>query len=270
MNKPKVSVLMPAYNAEKYIAEAIESILSQTFTDFEFIIVDDGSTDSTWDLIQEFANKDQRIVAIKNEKNSQICVSLNNGLAVAQGEYVVRIDADDTSPGDRIEKQVEFMDKNPEIVVSGGKIQICDHLMRPLNFRSYNLTDSEVRASLFRYSPFAHPAVIYRLDAVKTAGLYNPDLRDAEDYDLYFRLGRIGKFGNLEHVVHNLRLSEGSISQTRGRRQEKLTLFIRIKAVLEYGYSMTVKDKSYLILQFCSMYIVPYSFKFWLFNKLRG
>jgi glycosyltransferase involved in cell wall biosynthesis len=270
MHKPKVSVLMPAYNAEKYIAEAIESILNQTFTDFEFIIVDDGSTDQTWALIQEYATKDKRVVPVKNAVNSQICISLNNGLAIAQGKYIVRIDADDTSPADRIEKQVEFMNQNPDIVISGGKIQICNHLMQPTNLRSYNLTDESVRTSIFRYSPFAHPAVIYRLDAVKKAGLYNPDLRDAEDYDLYFRLGRIGKFGNLDCVVHNLRLSEGSISQTRGRRQEKLTLYIRITAVMEYGYIMTLKDKIYLMMQFCSMYIVPHSFKFWLFNKIRG
>jgi glycosyltransferase involved in cell wall biosynthesis len=232
--------------------------------------VDDGSTDQTWTLIQEYAKNDKRIVPIKNVINSQICISLNNGLAVAQGQYIVRIDADDTSPIDRIEKQVEFMNENPDIVISGGKIQICNHIMQPLNVRSYNLTDAAVRASLFRYSPFAHPAVIYRLDAVKKAGLYNPDLRDAEDYDLYFRLGRVGKFGNLEHVVHNLRLSDGSISQTRDRRQEKLTLYIRTKAVMEYGYHMTAKDALYLIAQFSSMYVVPYRFKFWLFNKLRS
>jgi glycosyltransferase involved in cell wall biosynthesis len=267
---PKVSVLMPAYNAEKYIGEAIESILSQTFTDFEFIIVDDGSTDRTWENVTAYAKKDIRIVPMQNERNSQICITLNNGLSVAKGKYVVRIDSDDTSPKDRIEKQVAFMDAHPEVVVSGGTVQICDASLTPTNLRQYNLTDDAIRAKLFRYSPFAHPSVIYSLDAVKKAGMYNPDLNDAEDYDLYFRLGRIGKFANLSDVIHNLRLSSGSISQTRGKRQERLTLYIRLKAVIEYQYSMKVSDDVYFVLQVVSMYIIPYKFKFWLFNKLRG
>jgi glycosyltransferase involved in cell wall biosynthesis len=267
---PHVSVLMPAYNAEAYIAEAIESILEQTFSDFEFIIVDDGSTDSTWQIIQSYAVKDSRIVPLRNQKNSQICVSLNNGLQIAKGQYVVRIDSDDTSPNSRIMKQVSFMEANPEIVVSGGAIQICDEAMLPKNIRSYNLSDTVMRSKLFRYSPFAHPSVIYRLDAVKKIGMYNPDLRDAEDYDLYFRLGCIGQFGNLSDVIHNLRLSTESISQTRGRRQEMLTLFIRLKALFEYSYKMTWGDKLYFVLQLGSMLVIPNKLKFWLFNKLRG
>src|SRR3989338_6124930 len=101
---PEVSVLMPAYNAGKYIGEAIESILHQTFTDFELVIVDDGSTDNTWDIIQEYKKTDNRIVAIKNDKNIKLALTLNKGIGLCKGTYVVRMDANDYSYPDRIEK----------------------------------------------------------------------------------------------------------------------------------------------------------------------
>lgn len=126
MQDPKVTVLMPAYNAEKYIETAIESILNQTYKDFEFIIVNDCSTDSTLDIIERYAKQDKRIKIISNKENQKIAQTLNNGLKEAKGKYIARLDADDWSYPERLEKQVNFMEENPDVVLSSGNMEICD------------------------------------------------------------------------------------------------------------------------------------------------
>jgi len=260
---------MPAYNAEKYIGEAIESILNQTFRDFEFIIIDDCSTDKTWEIIQNYSKIDSRIISLKNIKNSRICITLNRGIEIAQGKYIARMDADDWSYPNRLEKQVMFMDNNPDIVLSGGAIEVCGNNLNILNTRKYNITDSEIRDKIFRYSPFCHPATMYKtIKAIESNG-YDERLADAEDYDFYFRMGLLGKFGNLKDTILRLRTSRTSISRTRSRRQEKLTLLIRKLAVNNYGYKMSYFDKVYTTAQLFSMYLIPQEIKFKLFNYLR-
>jgi glycosyltransferase involved in cell wall biosynthesis len=261
---------MPAYNAEKYIGEAIESILNQTFTDFEFIIIDDCSTDRTWEIIQGYAKKDNRLVILKNEVNSKICKTLNRGILIARGKYIARMDADDWSYRDRLAKQFVFMESNQKVGVSGGSMEVCDAKMKVLGVRKYNLTDQDIRKKLFFYSPFSHPLIILKTEAVKKAGYYNEDLFDAEDYDLYFRIGRYYKFGNLKDVLLKYRTGESQVSFKNARRQEILTLYTRIKAMNEYGYKMNRRDKTYLLLQFLSMFLIPQSFKIKLFNLLRN
>ena len=118
-NTPKISVVMSCYNRAEYSKLAIESILNQTYKDFEFIIIDDCSTDNTADVIQEYADKDERIVFIKNKQNMDYNYNLRKGFEIAKGEYIARMDDDDISMPERFEKQVEYLDKHPEITVLG-------------------------------------------------------------------------------------------------------------------------------------------------------
>lgn len=268
-NKPSISVLMPAYNAEKYISLAIESILNQTLRNFELIIIDDCSTDDTWNIIQQYANKDSRIKGYRNAVNSKICKTLNRGISLVKGDLIARMDADDWSYPERLEKQFQLMKENEDIVISGGTIEICDSEMIVLNKRKYNLSDKKIREKIFKYSPFCHPAVIMRTGAILKAGKYDENLFDAEDYDMYFRIGKFGEFKNLPDTILKLRTSPSSVSQKNARRQEKLTLKIREKATKEYGYKMNYSDKLYFYAQLMSMYIIPQKFKFRLFNFFR-
>jgi len=269
MDNPKISVLMPAYNTEKYIGEAIESILNQTFKDFEFIIIDDCSTDNTWEIIQGYVKKDERIIVLRNKKNSKICKTLNRGIDIAKGKYIARMDADDWSYPDRFEKQFKFMENNPEVVISGGTMEVCDEKMDLLNQRKYNLTDGEIRKKLFRYSPFCHATTIYKTKIVKKINGYDEMFYVAQDYDFYFRLGMHGKFGNLKDILYKLRTHPESLSSKKTRIQEKFTLMIRKKAVKEYGYKMNLTDRFYFIGQYLSMFLIPSKIKFWLFNLIR-
>lgn len=269
-DKPLVSIVMPAYNAAKYIEEAIQSIIDQTFSDFEFIIVDDCSNDETWEIITKYSKKDGRLVAIKNSENLKISATLNKGILASKGKYIARMDADDWSYPDRIEKQVRFMESHPEIGISGGYVEFCNTQMDFVNQRTYPLVDSDIRKKLFRYSPFCHATTIYRSVLVKKAGLYDINLYDAEDYDLYFRLGNLAKFANLPVILYKVRMRSDSISQTKTVRQESLTFFIRHKAVIEYHYKINLADKLFTLLQFTLGQVIPAKFKFRLFNILRS
>ncbi len=269
MKQKPVSVLMPVFNSEKYLDFAIESILSQTFKDFEFIIIDDGSVDSSWKIVREYAKRDSRIKPLRNKCNLRTTLTLNKGLKRAEGKYIVRMDADDWSYPDRIEKQFRFMEGHPEIGVSGGVIEICDERLNVLNKRGYPLTDKKVREKIFRYSPFAHPATIWKGEVLKKVGGYNENLPLSQDYELYFRVGKVAKFGNLNKILLKLRTHNDSSSILKGKFQEQYTIYSRIKAFLELGYDMTFEDKLYTFIQMMSMVIIPAKMKFWLFNFLR-
>ena len=260
---------MPAYNAEKYISEAIESILNQTFRDFEFIIINDASTDKTLDIIQEYAKKDDRVIFLSNKENLKTSKTLNEGLAIARGEYVVRMDADDWSYPERLEKQTLFMDKNRDVVLSGSAIQICDSGLKTLNKREYPQTNEDIRKKIFRYNPFCHPATIWRTDIMKQVGGYDNNIPLTQDYELEFKVGRYGKFANQSMVLHRLRTHKKSSSIRHGERQELTALYIRLKATMEYGYSMSIFEKFYLAIQFVSIFFVPVQVKFWIFNFFR-
>lgn len=268
-SNPLVSVLMPAYNAEKYIAAAIESILKQTFSDFELIIINDGSTDQTPEIIEEYSQKDSRVIVLKNEKNLGICSALNRGLENARGIYLARMDADDWSYPERLKLQLDFLQDHPEVVIVGGMIEVCDQDLRVLNRRSYPLTDEEIRKKILRLNPFAHPATFYRLETAKKVGGYNPHLVLVEDYDFYFRLGNYGKFGNLPQTILKLRTYPASYSFQNISNQSRLNLYVRLKTVNEYGYSMGWLDKLFLAANFLAIFLIPNRLKFWLFNLWR-
>jgi glycosyltransferase involved in cell wall biosynthesis len=268
--RARVSVIMPVYNTAAYLPEALESILSQTYRDFEVIIVDDQSRDQCPAILKKYARRDDRIRLLRNAVNLKLCRTLNRAIEAARGEYLVRMDSDDVSEPERIEKQVAYMDAHTEVGISGGTMQIIDEQGRPLGRRQYALTDAAIRSRLFRYSPFSHPTVIFRRSALERAGVYDPRFEHAEDYELYFRLGRVAQFGNLPDVLLQYRRVGTSVTSALTRTMETRTLEIRRLAVKEYGYRMTFFDKIYGWLQWGTMFLMPGTFRVRLFNTLRG
>jgi glycosyltransferase involved in cell wall biosynthesis len=264
-----VSVVMPAYNAAKYIEEAIESILAQTLKEFELIVVDDGSTDNTREIIEGYARRDPRVRLLVNETNLKLCRTANRGIEAATAPLIARMDADDWSYPNRLELQVRFMSEHPEVVISGGSMDVCDEKLQVINQRHYPLTDKDIRKVMMRYSPFSHPTVIYRTEAIRKAGSYNPQLPFAEDYDMYFRIGRFGKFGNLPQILVKYRSSSSSYFHSKIRQQERATIYTRLKAVEEYGYKMNLVDRMVLALHWLSLYVIPSRLKYALFIRLR-
>ncbi|MBU3956767.1 glycosyltransferase [Patescibacteria group bacterium] len=266
---PLVSVIMPAYNAEKYISEAIKSILNQTFENFKLIIIDDCSTDKTWQIINKYRKIDKRVIAFRNNKNLKLSRTLNRGIRVAKGKYIARMDADDISFPDRLEKQVKFMEANPEVGVSGGTMVITDASGRVTGERSYHTTDEKIRKKIFRYSPFCHPAVIIRKAVLTDSGLYNHYYNPAEDYELYFRIGLQAKFANLKDKLIKYRVVSDSMTVGGLRAMEFKTIKARKKF---YDlYQASIWDRIYTFLLFITvvMPIITPNQKLWLFNKIR-
>lgn len=264
-----VSVVIPAYNAALYLPGAIESILKQTFRDFEVIIIDDCSTDNTWEVIREYAKKDCRIRPFKNVQNLGIAGNRNKGVALATGKYLVWQDADDISLPTRVEKQFQFMESHPEVGIIGGHIELFRG-KKILGVRKYPADDTSLRKCIFRYSPVAQPAAMVRLDALHKAGEFNLKYPPAEDIDMTFRIGEHYKLANLQEIVVRYRESDTSATFTRLRKMELSTIEIRRKYALSEAYKMTFGDRIYNILHFLSVWIVPPRVKIRLFNLWRN
>ena len=186
---PKVSVIMGTYNGAKTVDSAIQSICDQTFTDWEFIICDDCSTDDTLEHLRRWKRKDNRIKVIKNKKNSRLAYSLNHCLSVATGEYIVRMDDDDISYPERINTLVTFLDKNPDYAFAGSLVECFDGNQTINGQRMYRKEQPKKRDFLST-SPFVHPTVMFRREALEAVKNYrvSKETRRTEDYDLFMRL----------------------------------------------------------------------------------
>ena len=224
---------MPVYNGEKYLSLAIKSILNQTFTDFEFLICDDCSSDASNQIIQEFAAFDRRIKLIKNEKNSGVAVSLNKLLAAAESPLIARMDADDIAAPERLFKQYKFMQEHPDVAISGSQIKIIDESGQETGRRIYITDSDKIKNIILCRNPLAHPAVIMRRQAIEALAGYN-DVCGAEDYDLYLRATEKGfKLANSPDALLSYRISPGQIKQKNMKKQ----LLSTIKYVQQYRTS---------------------------------
>lgn len=235
--KPIISVLMPAYNAAEYIREAIDSILTQTFTDFEFIIINDGSTDSTEDIILSYSDK--RIKYYANECNLGIVKTLNRGIDLSNGRYIARMDADDVSMPDRLEKQVHLLDVNPQIVACGTLYAIYgDQRQTPVDVA----TDvQDIRYDMAIYCQFAHSTMMIRKDTLDQYKLrYREEYKCAEDYKLWTELLQYGDMINIPEVLGYIRQCEEGISISNADKQKNLSDIVRKDYLNQLGVSTQV------------------------------
>lgn len=214
---PLVSVVMSAYNAERYIKEAIDSILNQTFTDFEFIIINDGSTDGTLKIIKSY--KDPRIVLI-SRANKGLVASLNEGIKKARGKYIARMDADDISLPERFTKQVDVLEKENAVLVSSAFGMFVDDPAALADKQCLINNNAILKRELLFRNPFAHGATMYRRDTIIKIGLYS-NIKYTEDVDLWMRLAEEGSFSYISEVCYLWRINPDGITQTRSDAQRK-------------------------------------------------
>ena len=207
---PKISVIMPVYNGEKYLREAIDSILNQTLSDFEFIIINDASTDKTEEIINSY--NDSRIKHLKNGTNLGVAGSLNRGLDDATGEYIARMDADDISLPMRFEKQVEFLDKNDDIAVCGCETMIFGSVGEQNTYTVFGKENMKI--NMLFSSCLAHPAVMMRKDVIdKEHYRYDSDFDKVEDYELWARIIRKYNMDNVKEVLFKYRVHEKQVTK---------------------------------------------------------
>ncbi|MEN9582154.1 MAG: hypothetical protein RL641_108 [Candidatus Parcubacteria bacterium] len=213
--KSLVSIIMPTYNGSARILSAIESILAQTYTNWELIIVDDGSTDDTKGIVVNFSTHDSRIIYIKNEANLGIQKSLNRGISMAKGDYIARLDDDDTwNDIAKLEMQVGIFEKEQSCVLVGtGAILVNESGQETMRYL-LPATDREIRNTLHRKNCFIHSSVMFRRDiAVKLGGYEeSQDLRHVEDYDFWLRMGKEGTLANISLYAVTLMVRKESLS----------------------------------------------------------
>jgi glycosyltransferase involved in cell wall biosynthesis len=207
LNNPKISVIMSVYNGGKYLREAIESILNQTFTDFEFIIVNDGSTDNSLEIILSYT--DERIRIINNEKNIGLTKSLNKALKVARGEYIARQDADDVSLPNRFEEQIKYLKKHPEVVLLGTIAYLIDKNGKIIG-KKVALAKPSLK-DLFKVNQFNHGSVMFKKEIVNQLGGYNELIRYSQDYELWLRIAKLYDVRNLTQLLYKLRSHDSNI-----------------------------------------------------------
>ena len=220
MNTPRVSIIMPAYNDATHITQAIESIQSQSYGFWELIIIEDGSTDSTLEVITGMAAQDDRIRIIQHVGNKGLTASLNDGLNEAKAEFIARLDTDDYwSNSDKLQKQIDFLDSNPDHALVGAGGVAMDESGKelfPLNFPS---GDEAIRKEILAHNCFIHSSVMFRLNAVKKLGGYKNTEKYAEDYELWLALGLQYKFAVLPIAAVNYRINATGLTQTRNTSQ---------------------------------------------------
>lgn len=195
---PRVSVVMPVLNVERFLAEALASILGQSFTDFELVVVDDGSTDSSPAILAEFARRDPRVRVVRQEQ-AGLTPALNRGWRLARAAYIARMDGDDVALPDRFERQVAYLDGHPRVGVVGGAFIVLTDAGERLGTITYATADGDLRRDLRRYNCIPHPTAMIRREALEGVGGYR--LERAEDYDLWLRIADAWKLANLPDPV---------------------------------------------------------------------
>lgn len=238
--EPIITVIMPVYNAAPYVAEAVHSVLNQTFRNFEFIIFNDGSTDESSFIINGI--KDERIIFYDDKHNTGYVDRLNKGLEIARGKYIARMDSDDICLPDRFAKQLEFMEANSKIGVCGTAFQ---------TFGSSNIIpktpvdDASIREYMLEYNPIGHPTVMMRKSVLDEHKLkYSKEAMPAEDYLMWYTIGKYSLLGNLPDILLKYRVHEHQISSVMNVVQRNIVDKIRWIQLYEKGFVLNESEVS--------------------------
>jgi Glycosyl transferase family 2 len=226
---PRISVILPVYNGELFLREAVDSILEQSFADFELIAIDDGSLDSSGAILDRIAKADDRVTAL-HQANAGVVATLNRGLALARGEFIARMDADDVAHPQRFTRQVAFLDAHPDVAALGCAVTLIDDGGKRIRDIDYPGAPEAVSTFLETGSALAHPSVMMRRDAVRSVGGYRAAYRHAEDYDLWLRMAERYRLANLAERLLLYRSHETKLSFTYPVEQALATSIARLAA----------------------------------------
>lgn len=224
MSQPLVSVLMSVYNGAAFLETAVSSILSQTFTNFEFIIINDGSTDNSPAILNQFTDPRLKVI---HQPNQGLTRALNNGLRRCNGRYIARMDTDDIALPQRLQKQTDYILSHPDVVVVGTGYRQQDTRLHKNQDVILPQHDADIRRAMGKGNPFCHPSVMMQKEAVLAAGGYDETFRYTQDYELWSRLARYGRFYNLPDILLIRRFHPHSLSNNLRLELYRLWLFMR-------------------------------------------
>ena len=249
---PLISVIMSVYNSERYLKESTESVLAQSFKDFEFLIVDDCSSDDSYQLLQEFAANDGRIKLFKNDKNLGLTKNLNRMIKLASGKYIARMDSDDICCIERFQKQIALLERDNSIGVCGTFINTMEK-NRSEQLKEFPVKHEEIIANMFFENPIAHPTVMIRSEILKNI-FYNEDFRIMQDYEFWVQLSQITKFENIPEALVFYRILDNSITKSTQKKMDYRGIFtkeIYLKQIVAFDSNIEdVDNKANLHLLF--------------------
>lgn len=262
-----ISVIMPVYNCERFLSASIESILNQTYRHFEFIIIDNQSSDQSWEICCSYAQRDSRIKVLRNDQNCGIVFSRNRGFSAISDltEFVAIMDSDDIACLSRFERQIFFFQNNPEHYLLGGKIDVIDENGCTIGQRCYPLTDREIRSVMTRFDPFAQPSVMFRRDVISRIGVYDERFEPSEDYHFWFRIMDHHQAANLNEVILYYRLRKEQAKTLQLKRTLRQTIRIQSKWFFDKRY-FSFKNLFFFLAEI-SLFIFPSWLILWLFQK---
>ena len=254
---PRVTALMVNRNHGRFIGEAITSVAAQSCEDWELVIVDNGSTDHSWEMIRGWSEKEARIRAIRLERAVEIPAARNMGLAHARGEYVATIDSDDVWVASRLSRQLEVMEAKDEVGVCGANVWVIDQSGRECGLKTFPASHAACLEALWYRNPFCHSATLVRRSCFARCGRYDESFGPVEDLELWFRIGIEFRFENLSEPLARYRVWRGNATSRQYRRMVRQTLRVRRLAAGRYGYRMGWRGQLALAATWCAQFVPP-------------
>lgn len=248
INNSLVSVILPVYNGEKYIAQSVDSILNQTYNNIELIIVDDGSSDNTLKIINSYSS-DPRVIIITRE-NKGLVHSLNEAIDISRGRYIARMDADDIASVDRIEKQIYFLNNNIDVAIVGSRVILINENDEEIGRCYRPLSLDAIKCHFYYGSPLVHPTVMYNLNILSKDKIkYCKDDYPAEDLGLFLRISKDFKIRNIKRPLLKYRITSTGISISNNEKQRNKSIDLRVnnfannKAEVDFVKAIDSKDR---------------------------
>ncbi len=267
-NTPLVSVLLPVFNGQTYLENAIDSILTQTITNFELIIIDDGSTDQTKQLLDRYQRQDSRIKILTNSHNLGMAASLNKGLALCQGQYIARMDADDISLPARFEKQIHLLQSNPNLVAVGCNVDIINNDGQVTGTKSFPTDSQTCYQTLLNYMPVQPPTLMVRGNIFKKL-TYDVVLSKNDDINIYFKLLRFGGLSNVPQTLFQYRILSNSVTHHNVKKTYFMAFSNRIDGILHQSYRPNFTNLVLFLIETIIVLILPNYLILKLFDLLR-
>jgi glycosyltransferase involved in cell wall biosynthesis len=268
-NRPLISVVMPVHNAGSFLLEAVESILNQTYKSLELIIVNDASNTDTSGILSSF--KDKRIRVFKNKRRLGVTKSANLAIGKAKGEYIARMDGDDIASLDRIEKQVNFLSKNKDVVAVGGQCELINSNGIKIGEKRFPFGNDEIRKMIFSSVPLQQPTLMVNTKLLPGNFIwYDEDYSSAEELELLFKLFEFGEVRNLKDYLLKYRIHKGNTSLRNPKRTFFLTLKTRFLAITKYGYRPTFVGIVTTVAQTVLISFLPEAWIYPIYSIVRG
>lgn len=268
--KPLVSVIMPVYNTGSFLVDAIESILNQTYKNFEFIIINDASTDNSLKIIKKYAEIDKRIKIINNKKRLGLAKSLNKGIKISKGEFIARMDSDDVSFKNRLEKQIKYLKRDQNLIAVGSQVKIIDNLGKIIGKKQLPTDYKSIKNFAFKFNPVSHPTLVIKREKLpKDFVFYDQKSEGAEDLNILFKLINYGKVENLKDYLLKYRIHGNNFSFNKIKKIFLQALLTRINAILKYHYIPNFWNFIFMIIQTIFVLILPEKLILFLYMFIR-